>query len=278
MSRKRGIFRRMFDRIFGAPDKAPVGTTTRRIVEYAPPADEEPIVVYAKAGVYSLRLIPTFRWSSKMMDYDQLVKCADRYHDVARTTLLDRAWTIAPEFHAVDVAEAEAAINRVLAEELCFDDEDEGRLGCTSAVRVLLDPELREHLLPVEKRRLTLNSDHELAMLHASLVEERTQRWLQVIKVLEEIDVLGPDERQLLVPFAASLADKDFAGVMHGLGAHRGELARDLAAVLRNARTDHEHVGLYEFANAYDKALQAFCRRMGLTPFAWVQGIEGGAE
>ncbi|GAB2972321.1 hypothetical protein [Saccharothrix stipae] len=278
MSRKRGIFRRMFDRIFGVPDKGSIGTTTRRIVEYAPPADEEPIVVSAKAGVYSLHLIPAFRWSSKVMDYDQLVKCADRYHGVARTTLLNRAWTTAREFHAVDVAEAEAAINRVLAEELCFDDEDEGRLGYTSSVRVVLDPELREHLLPVEKRRLTLTSDHELAMLHASLVEERTQRWLEVVKVLEQIDVLGPDERQLLVPFAASLADKDFASVMHGLGAHRGELARDLAAVLRNARTDHEHVGLYEFANAYDKALQAFCRRMGLTPFAWVRGNDGGAE
>ena len=82
----------------------------------------------------------------------------------------------------------------------------------------------------------------------------------------------------MLLPYAASLTDEAFAGVLHGLAAHRMQLTTDLAAVLQQAAANHEHVGLYEFANAYDKALQSFCRQMGLDPFAWLQSDEDGAE
>ena len=51
----------------------------------------------------------------------------------------------------------------------------------------------------------------------------------------------------------------------------------ELAQVLARASVAHEDVGLFEFASAYDKALQAFCRRMGLDPLA-VMMVEMGEE
>ncbi|RKT54259.1 hypothetical protein [Saccharothrix australiensis] len=277
MTARRGIIRRAFDWMFGTGETAPA--PPMRTVEYAPPADEEPVVVYAEGGILTFRLLPTFRWSSSAVGYDELVGLAARYHGAARSTLLDRVWTTARGHRPDDLAAAEDAINEVLAREWCFDDEHHGRIGYRSSVRALLDPQLREHILPAEKRRLDLVFDHDLAMLRADHVEERTARWLAAIARLEDAGPLDGHARQLLVPFAANLADQQFAEVMHALGAKRGQLARDLVSVLRLARTDHEGVGLYEFANAYDKAVRAFCRQMGLDPYGWTAGVssvEGG--
>lgn len=268
MSDKRGIFQRFREWLFGAREEGPDIGGLAKTVEYAPPDDETPIVVWAKGGVFTLSLIPAFHWSTTAMSYQELEKCAERYHSSARSTLLRKVWSTARGFRPDEIDEAETAINEVLADKWCFEDKA-GQLTCRSSVRVLLDTELREHMLPAERRRLEITGQHQVAMLHANLVEERTQRWLEVIKNLEQLGVLGPDQRQLLVPYAADLSDDNFAKVMHSLSGHRGQLATQLAAVLRDARTDHEHIGLYEFANAYDKALQSFCRQMGLTPFAW---------
>jgi hypothetical protein len=269
MSEKPGVFRRLRNWLFGTPPV--VGTTpgsVSKTVEYAPPDDDTPVVVWANGGVFTFSLIPAFRWSSASMTYQELEECAHRYHANARNTLLRKVWSTARAFPPDEIDAAESAINTVLAEEWCFEDEA-GRVACRSSVRVLLDPELREHMLPSERRRLDLTGQHQIAMLHADLVEQRTQRWLEVVKNLELMEVLGPDQRQLLVPFAANLADADFAKVMHALSDRRGHVADQLASVLRDARNDHEQIGLYEFANAYDKALQSFCRQMGLTPFSW---------
>lgn len=278
MTEKKGIFRRFREWLFGAPSAGQAdGPVEAELVEYAPPDDETPIVVWANGGVFTLSLIPAFRWSSTSMTYQELRKSADDYHENARSTLLRKVWSTARRFRPDDIDAAEAAINEVLDEEWCYKDGIRS-IVCRCSVRVLLDPELREHVLPAERQRLEITGQHQIAMLHADLVEERTQRWLEVIKNLEQLSELGPDQRQLLVAYAAELADHDFAKVMHSLSTHRRQMATHLAAVLQEARTDHEHIGLYEFANAYDKALQSFCRQMGLTPFAWALDARGTSD
>jgi hypothetical protein len=57
---------------------------------------------------------------------------------------------------------------------------------------------------------------------------------------------------------------------MEALRRERRTSTEALVEALRGARGDHQEAGLYEFADAYDKALSAFCKEMGLSPFSWI--------
>lgn len=235
-------------------------------VDFEPPDEEQTLVVAAKGDVFDLHLIPHFRWSSGQMSYDTLAERSRSYTDNARSTLLRRVWTIARDFKPAQTVEAEEKINEKIAEGWCYHD-DAGMIRCNPSVRVVPDPRLREYLLPFE-----------YGMLRTQKIEALAEEWLQVFHRLERLDQFGRVERQFLLPFAANLTDKDFAVVMRGLAEVRHGRTTELAAVLQQASRNHESVGLFEFASAYDKAYQAFCRQMGLDPFSWAQSPFGGEE
>ncbi|WP_305787004.1 hypothetical protein [Symbioplanes lichenis] len=253
----------------------------RDTLEYEPPTGSEVLVVASRGDVFDLHLIPYFQWSSAEMDLDMLAARSGRYVEPARGRLLREVWRTTRAHGPNDAAAAEKAINnlQVLRDGWCYTD-DEGMIRCRPTVRVTLDPRLREHTLPFELDRLRLDAHHRYGLVHAGYVEERAQRWLKVIKSIESIEELGVLERQFLAPFAAMLTDKDFASTMTQLANVRNARTNDLAGVLRQAGKNHESVGLFEFARAYDKAVEAFSRQMGLDPYHWMHDgtTVGGAE
>jgi hypothetical protein len=143
---------------------------------------------------------------------------------------------------------------------------------------VLSDPRLREQLLPLEQRRLELVNDYRTREVKAKLAEPLAETWLHVIMRLEQLKEMGPDERQFLLPFAANLTDDDFAIVMQKLAGTRRERAIELSDVLAQATQDHEYVGLFEFATAYDASLRAFRKQMGLQPFSLLGAAEESGQ
>ncbi|MBN1171499.1 MAG: hypothetical protein JXA67_04945 [Micromonosporaceae bacterium] len=263
MAKRDGVMRRFRRWLAGPPAALP---SARPDVDYEPADEGEPLVVAARGDVFDLQLIPHFRWSSGQMSYEALVRRSSHYTDSARSKLIHRIWAVAREFRPAETTEAERRINEEISKGWCYDD-DEGTIRCTPSVRVVPDPRMRELLLPFER-----------GVLRARKVEALAEEWLQVFCRLEQLDRLGRVERQFLLPFAASLTDPEFAAVLHALADVRRARTTELAGVLQQAGRSHESVGLFEFASAYDKAYQAFCRQMGLDPFAWAQSPFGGAE
>ncbi|QNA75410.1 hypothetical protein C8250_029110 [Streptomyces sp. So13.3] len=236
------------------------------------PAENETLALTARGDVFSFEVLPHFRWSSVVMTLEVLRERAGVHQELARAELVRRAWSVARGCDPSDPVAAEQAVNEELGNGWCYEDE-KGSIRCVPSVRMRIDPVLREHILPFHLNELTLKEEHRLGLLKADHAESLTEQWLQVVRELEQAGDLGPSERRLMVPFAAALAEGgDFSRVMEALENTRRAGTKVLAQVLAEAAKNSEQVGLFEYANAYDKALGAFCRQMGLSPFSWVDG------
>jgi hypothetical protein len=255
-----------------SPDTPALGQAAQSEVAVELPPVEQTLSVAADGDVFAFELVPHFRWSSQEMTLDVLRERAALHEEAARGKLLRRAWSVARACDAGDPVAAEKAVNRELRGGWCYHDE-KGLIRCRPSVRMRIDPALREHVLPFHLAEVRMEKEHRLGKLKADQVQVLTERWLQVMSELELLGTLGAAERRLLVPFAAALADEDFFKVMQALKNTRRNGAEALADVLTAATKHHEQVGLFEYANAYDKALSEFCRQMGLNPFSWVDTV-----
>ncbi|MEW2072848.1 hypothetical protein AB0941_04310 [Streptomyces sp. NPDC013433] len=233
---------------------------------------EEPLPLPARDDVFSFQAFPTLHWTSQAMSQDMLKTRVRQHEETAREELLRVAWPAARACDPADAVAAETAVNAKLSTEgnWCFEDA-EGLIRCTPSVRVRVDPALREHVLPHHLEELTLRETQRLGVIRAERVRTLTEAWLDVISRLELMGELDAHQRRLLVPFAATFADPDFRAVMEALRHQRRTSVDALVAALKGARGDHQEAGLFEFADAYDKALSAFCREMGVGPFSWVE-------
>jgi hypothetical protein len=263
-------YRRVWDALWKRERPAEPAVQPADDQEYEPPAGSEEMVIASRGDVFNLHLIPYFRWTSSDMPFEVLAQRSARYVEPARGRLLREVWRTVRRFGPNDVAAAEEAVNSLteLRRGWCYHDE-RGVVRCRPTVRVTLDPRLREHTLPLELERLRLDFAHQYAMADAEQIETRTERWLHAVKKLEQIPELGPVQRQFLAPFCALMADERFAVTMTAVADLRAERTDDLLTVLQQAGKDHEGVGLFEFANAYDKAVSAFAQQMGVDPYRW---------
>ncbi|MFE6283629.1 hypothetical protein [Streptomyces sp. NPDC057877] len=253
----------------GDDDAGPTGPRKKVSVQSDP--QQTPLTMAAQGDVFSFEVFPVFLWSSREMSRETLRSRVGRHEAGARDELLRVAWKVARGCAPEDPIAAEKAINARLRGDgnWCFDDA-QGLIHCTPSVQVRMDPAVREHVRPHRLEELDLKESTELGLLRASRARTLTEAWLKVISELELLGELDAHKRRLLVPFAATLADGDFRKVMEALRRERRTSTEALVAALHSARNDHQEAGLYEFAGAYDKALNAFCQEMGLTPFSWV--------
>ncbi|MFJ3416951.1 hypothetical protein ACIPN8_11440 [Streptomyces sp. NPDC086082] len=235
--------------------------------ELAPAA--QPLLLAADGDVFEFHVLPHFRWHSREMSVEQLRRRAGALSAEARDELLKRSWSLARTCDPVDPVKAEELINSELSDGWCYEGE-EGLVKCRPTVRVRIDPALRDRMRPTRLEAQAMKEDLSLGLLKAAHAKQLTEEWLQVIAHLERSGELGPVQRQFLVPFAAVLADGDFAAATDALRTVRRNGAVALANVLNQATKNHEEIGLFEFANAYDKALNSFSQQMGLTPFSWI--------
>ncbi|MFB6848187.1 hypothetical protein ACFCXS_25520 [Streptomyces sp. NPDC056373] len=244
----------------------------RRKVFVQSPPPETPLAMAARDDVFSYEVFPTFQWNSSAMSRETLKERVVHHEATAREELLRVGWSAARDCDPADPVAAESAINKKLSIDgnWCFDDT-EGLIRCTPSVRVRVDPALREHVLPHRLHELTLRETQRLGLIRAERARELTEAWLKVISDLELIGELDAHQRRLLVPFAATLADQDFRKVMEGLRRQRRTSVDALITTLEGARGAHQEAGLFEFADAYDKAISAFRREMGLSESSLIE-------
>ncbi|GGV33551.1 hypothetical protein ABZX82_13465 [Streptomyces griseoflavus] len=251
----------------------PSPTAPRREVSVQSIPPDEPLALPARDDVFAFQAVPVLRWTSDTMSQDMLRTRAQQHEDAAREEVLRVAWRATRACDPADAVTAEAAVNEALPlhGNWCFEGA-EGQIRCTPSVRLRVDPALREHVLPHHLDELTLKETQRIGLIRAERARTLTEAWLDVISRLELMGELDAHQRRLLVPFAATFADPEFRGVMEALRHQRRTSVDALVAALKGARGDHQEAGLFEFADAYDKALSAFCREMGVGPFSWVEG------
>ncbi|MFG3005903.1 hypothetical protein [Streptomyces calvus] len=237
-------------------------------------SDDEPLLLEAKGGVFQFEVFAHFSFRSNEISVEHLRERADASLREARADLLRMAWPLARTCEAGDPVAAEDLINSHIAQGWCYE-QDGARTRCRPTVRVRIDPALRDRMQPSQLDKQEMKEALELGLLKAAHARELTETWLDVFARLEGVeegaDELTPVQRQFLVPFAATLADREFAGMAQAVRAARRKGTDDLANVLKKASEGHEKIGMFEFANAYDKALNAFSQQMGLTPFSWIE-------
>ncbi|MEV6924283.1 hypothetical protein AB0M46_07205 [Dactylosporangium sp. NPDC051485] len=240
---------------------------------FEPRPIQTPFIVPAAGDVFDFHVILHLSWRNapgKQLEYVRLEQLAGIYHDTAVNSFLKTIWRLARTLEPLHPASAENVMNadREMRQGMCFGD-DNGMVQCVPTVRVFLDPKLREEKAPLELRRIKIEEEHLSQTLRDHFLRERTESWLRGLQQLEQFAELGKDERQFLLLFAASMVDERFSKVTQALARDRERRYNDLVGVLRRAVGDHERLGLFEFANAYDKALQAFCRQMGVDIGQW---------
>ncbi|MGY0021958.1 hypothetical protein [Streptomyces sp. cg35] len=252
--------------------------------------DATDLTVPARGELFDFHLLPYFRWTCATLDYDELHQRVARLEPGARAKLVRRAWTVSRDHVPEEPAAAEKAINRELRPGWCYED-GKHMIWCRPRVGVRMDPALHRLVQPFRLTERRMREEHDLRRLKAEQAQHLTHVWLDVIAELEQLgelqpaqgDVpahreLTPAQLQFLAPFASVLADEDFAAAMARLRDARRSGTHVLADVLAEASRNHERVGLFEFANAYDKAHSSFCQLMGLQPFSWVDRATASQE
>ncbi|GAB3150627.1 hypothetical protein GCM10027290_38470 [Micromonospora sonneratiae] len=264
--KRRSLWRRIVDWLRG--DSQPVAPpepaksfvpAKQEKVEYQPSSEDEPMTVLCQGDVFEFQVYVDLLWSTHVMPYEELTHQAREYTASARDTVRERAWKVARAYSPYQAVEAEAAIQAELDSGWCYSD-DAGLVRCTAKVRVLPDPRVREHLRPFSLLELEVEAEASLGRLRVERLGELTHRWQ---KLFEEIGH-GPT-----VVHAAQMTKPDFATVVARLAGQRRDSATKLIDLLHQTTKDHQHLGLYEFANAYDSALQAFRKQMGLDDSLW---------
>ncbi|WP_446212872.1 hypothetical protein [Micromonospora sp. IBSANI012] len=260
---RRSLWRRLVDWFRGTRKEEPKPTERIRQrledVVYQPSGDGPVVTALCAGDVFEFQVHTHLVWSSREMDYDELTEQAGEFTSSAQDAVRERIWEVARTFSPYHSAAAEKAMQQALDTDWCYSG-DAGKVRCRAKVRVLPDPRVHEHLLPFALQELDVEANASLGLLRADRFEQVTVRWRELL------DSLGHDA---MVAYATQLTDPAFATVFARFVNHRRASVVELAEVLRQASKDHEHVGMYEFANAYDKAVQAFCKQMGLDEGGW---------
>ncbi|MCF2130863.1 hypothetical protein L1I79_31225 [Strepomyces sp. STD 3.1] len=231
----------------------------------------------ARDGVFEFEILPSVRLTSHDMSEESLNRRRRDLSDAVLREILRRAWPIARSCDPDAPAEAETLINAEIADGWCYE-RPEGVVKCRPTVRVRVDPVLRDRIRPIRLEEQVMREEHRLGILKASHAQALTETWLEVLRRLEGSDELTREQRQFLVPFVASLSDKEFAAAAKELRTARRQGAKNLADVLQQAARNHEQIGLFEFAKAYDKALNSFSQQMGLGPATFIPAPADHAE
>jgi len=245
---------------------------------YEAPPHTAPLVVPALGDVFDLHVIVHLKWSCDSLNDAELEKLALEWREgalyIVGRIVRDCARSLDPH----QPARAQVVINSSedISGGLCYH-HAKHMIACRPYVQVMMDPRLREQLQPFEQQRIELTQKHQLSIQRDNQMRKRAEDWLQAFQRLEEFDHLGKDERQFLLRYAASLVDNDFAQVIGQLTNDRQLRYAQFAEVLDRASREHERLGLFEFASAYDKSLQTFCRQMGVDPASFLMS-DFGAE
>jgi hypothetical protein len=239
-----------FKQAFTEPAPPPRPLTTTR-------ESEAPIIVAAKGAAFDFQVHPTLRWRTEdvpLDEFEQLIalRTASVEKEVCR-----KAASLAREFEPHEAQRFEEALARSIGPQPWrIGRGDDPSLTCQVQARVVPDKAVRQAMQPYWQRRIEIQSQHDLGMLRAELVRVQTEAWSSIMEKLQD----NP-----LTRHAANLTEEQFARVYGEMHKARQDATTRLLDLLQNAARGHRSIGLYEYAETFDAALQAFQKDAGLS-------------
>ncbi|WP_117212225.1 hypothetical protein [Allorhizocola rhizosphaerae] len=217
---------------------------------------QAPIAVPASGDAFDFQVRPTLTWFGKDTTAQTFEEWIDTYTPDAIHTLRLRIEPEARKYEPHRAQQLEEKLNAMLAARDWEFGPATVTLTCRPEVLVLPDRRIRETMQPFWRRRVEMQSEHDLAMRRAELIQERTQAWSTIMAALQE----DPHARH-----AALLAEhKEFAEVFKEMTQGRKDELVRLIEMLEKARQSFNGIGLYEYAESLDAALKAYRKQAGL--------------
>jgi hypothetical protein len=264
---RRGLFRWLRE-IFLGEARTTIGTTAPITVSERRDSPR-PLVVPAEGGVFTFLVDYELTFTARGLSQRTLAERAESYLASAERSLLNTIWPVGRNHLPQRPDLAEAGMNEVLRTSWCYEENDLPVVLCSARVYVRASPEVIDRQTPLWHRLVELDAHHRVELQRLSVVDDLLTRWVQLVERFGS----GP-----AVVNAAHMVDTDVAKVLYGLAQDRLSTAQELAQVLQKARESHQFVGLYEFANAYDKALRSFELQAGLEPGSVVPNGVGDVQ
>jgi hypothetical protein len=237
------------------PTPAPVPEFPRparpKLVTYREP-EIGPVVVRSEGDVFEFHVYATPTWTGQEMFADELREHAGRLTPRVHELVREQIWPLARNFRPTAGAQAEVAFQRAVESGWHFSNG----VACVVKLRVLSDPALHEHLRKSALRELDVEADAKLGRLRVELLTTVVDKWHKLLTDLGRT----PEAVQ-----AARLTAQDLGTAVQQLAAHHRTAVEELIKVLGTAAGQHDRIGLYEFATAYDAALAALQRELGVT-------------
>jgi hypothetical protein len=216
-----------------------------------------PTLVPAQGSAFDFLVYSSMRWTGVGISRAELEYQIRVHMSTAASRVRWYAAAIGRRHPPHHIQDFEVELNAKLDRHtpLRFTDE-ETEVFCAIRVRVEADERIRQSLQPSWERRVVLESEHDLDMQRAHLVQQRTEAWTTLIEKLQHSPVAGS---------AAALAEEEFSKVYAKMLDERDKMAGTLAEVLRDIVRNNRQIGAYELAESYDRLLRSYEMRSGLT-------------
>jgi ribosomal protein L36 len=209
----------------------------------------QPFFVPAQGDVFDFEVTLKITWRGSSVTRDQLREMATRDQHRVYWTLRNRIVDVSRNFQPHRALDLERQLNETL---------DQTQKECAlvrrkAKVRVLPEERVREKLRPYWERRIEMDSDHELRLHRLEQVHKLTREWSEVLEQLHQ--------KPFAVP-GAKLAEKELATIMEDVTREEQRLLKELLGLLEKASRGHSTLGLYEYAETYDKLMKEWQRQV----------------
>ncbi len=221
----------------------------------------------AKGDVFNFEIQVTIIWHGEGVTRAQLKELVATQKSQIFWKLHRRVTEVARGFPPHEALELEQQLREQFAQSQNIDESVLVRWE--AKFRVLPEERVRERLRPYWESRIELDSKHDLDLRQAEHVDKLTRRWSEVLEQLHG--------KRFSVE-AAQLAQGEFAKIMKELKDQEEDLFKDLLALLRDAARGHSTLGLYEYAQTYEKLIEEFGRRYEMLTASRRQSQEPGSN
>jgi hypothetical protein len=184
--------------------------------------------------VFTFKIYVWITWQADGLSEYRLDAVAERLAPQARRQILGPAANLARHFYPHQAAELEMNLNRQLSKPLEPYDYRGSELRAYPTFMVRLDEDVKAELRPAYLQRVRMESEHQIALRRAQMLDQLTRRWADVIMRLRQS------------PFAAAaakLTDERLASILDELTVAERTTVDELATLLREAIRDSNRVG-----------------------------------
>lgn len=237
------------------PSPPPRPSTPLRPVALGPVRETrrlKPMAVPAEGDVFNFHVFPWVTWYGDGMTQDQLIEIVARQEEEIRTLLLQEITDVSrrqPPHHALELEQLlNARFGR--PQSLGYG----VMLRWEARVQVLPEARVQDKLRPYLEQRMEMDSKQYIELHRVQLVDELTRSWSEVLQRLRA---------QPYTLQAAKLAEQEFAKILEELGKEENAALDKLRALLKEASSGHNDLGLYEYAEVFDKLVKQLEQRAG---------------